>query len=146
LRLLEQLDALQQQQPSEPPAVSKEKLDELERWLQTVEETRTAAQRARESLAHLEEQGELAEQNVRQFGFPAGDDANWARLNGEKRGLWWLPALCGGPMAAAGFAAPAPWHTQLFSRSDGEYHCARANSTKTARLQADFACGELFLY
>lgn len=115
LRLLEQLDALQQQQPSEPPAVSKEKLDELEQWLQTVEETRTAAQRARESLAHLEEQGELAEQNVRQFGFPAGDDANWARLNGEKRGLWWLPALCGGAMAAAGFAAPAPWRFILWA-------------------------------
>ena len=115
LRVLEQLNALRQKKPAEPPEVSMEQLDRLEQCFDRAEETRAAAQRAREAAAHLEEQGELAEGNVRQFGFHEGSFEDWAQWSKAKKGLWLPLAVCGVLLLGAGFVLQAPWSFMLWA-------------------------------
>ncbi|MBQ8893434.1 MAG: AAA family ATPase [Clostridia bacterium] len=95
LRLLQQLEAIRQKKPLEPPAVSKEKLDELEKLLDTAEAAREKAKRAEEEQNRLAEQLELISQNLRQLGFHALSGQELEKLRRAKRLTWqWiLPAV-----------------------------------------------------
>lgn len=103
LRLLQQIEAIRQKKPMEPPAVAKEQLDEWERAHATREQALREAADAAEEQDRLTEQLQLVNENVGQFGFNSLSGQELEKLQKKGGFPWWL--LCFGAALAADAAA-----------------------------------------
>ncbi len=103
LRLLERLNALKEQKPMDPPAVSKEMLTQLEQAFAAREQAEALSAKTAEEAERLAEQLQLIGENVGQFGFNALSGGELEKLQ-KKQGFPWWALLLGLAVGADGVA------------------------------------------
>lgn len=112
LRLLQQLEALAQKKPLEPPAVCREQLNEWEQAYNDREQAVAQAAAAQEEKNRLADQLQLVGENVSQFGFHALSGQELQQLQNKKGFPWGI--VCLGAAIVADAAALLlkqwPWY------------------------------------
>ncbi len=90
LRLLQQLDAIRQKKPLDPPPVSKERLDELEQAFAAKIQTTEVVAQAEQEKNRAAEQLQLMGETVGQFGFHALSGQEIETLQRKGAFPWWV--------------------------------------------------------
>lgn len=93
LRLLQQLDAIREKKPLDPPPVSKERLDELEQAFAAKTQTAEVLAQAEQEKNRAAEQLQLMGETAGQFGFHALSGQEIERLQRKGGFPWWIALL-----------------------------------------------------